>query len=187
MEGPPEDLTEMLPACAWTAGKADPGTGRWYGLDDLRQELFIAAMKAARSYDPAGGRSWKSYLFVGLANRLSGLKRARRKADDGMRAPTSGHRTAVALNGYRGRRGTVDRGGREIAVADDDPPAVETADHLAGVIAALECPRARLAARLICYEDMSKAEVARALGMTRQGVVGMLRKAAGRIEHGGRR
>ncbi len=145
-------LADAVARRTWERG------GRRLDLDDLTGEARLALLGAAEKYDPSRGVKFSSFAtnFIGwrLAEaRFTGLMTTLRYSS------FARHRKAVAQafvqwsDHWKPKWGWGDRHG------------VEDRDQVENAFRVLR-PRERLVMRLIYFEDMTQAEVSRALGCT---------------------
>jgi RNA polymerase sigma factor (sigma-70 family) len=142
--------------------------------EDALQDARIALLRAAETYQPAGGSSWAHYALVVVGRQLREGEPARLRR--GVRfAPIDN------LPAYESDPSVwLDR----LASAADDPADLAARrEEMAGraadlrpALAALS-PRARLCVRLHFLEGMNLREIAGAVGRTREAVRVMLAKA----------
>lgn len=181
---PPDDPPPLTPAqqalvgdvvklAGWFARRTLSETLRFYGREDVYQEMMLAACAAARTYDPALNVEFKTYAYRAMWMRRNGLTRS-----FGVRGsfwyewPTSGDPSVGALE-----------------VADERPAPrpsplsvwCATAPARAGVH-----PRHRLVLYVRCVEGWSLEEAASYFGVSVKRVQQMCaaaREIVGRRKH----
>jgi RNA polymerase sigma factor (sigma-70 family) len=143
------------------------------GADDVLSTLFLGFLKARRSFNPSRGARFSTYAFTVVSNALADLGRFEEDSS-----------ALIESDLTLENQGEGERSELEALVSYEEPgfDASETYDMRMCVrsFVRLLPPRQRQAAHLVFWEDLTPADAARKLGISRAAVNELLAKIRAR-------